>query len=639
MNGVSYENSLEKANADVLSEKFPKTADFFEKIKTKYESFATSDGFQVKDTQGRLLTRQPEPEYSRQRVENFLGVPPRLAMVSKSYGADTLKEVWDEAVKESDLDPDDPVWRTFPSIDQSEGLIIFDVGSLDAMAGLLKDHLPNLKTVFCIIRDFDYFFSQIKYEDWTQFLAYLDEREIAFELHFIKELSDILKHLRVHIWKDHLLYPDNILVYFHFAGPEQKNLWSSIRYEYKSLISGLGFFDDEIEMYLHTAANLVDREAFCLNKTKDSTFGRAIIVGSGPSLDESIIQMRDVFEHSFVIAAGTAVEPLLAAGIRVDVCVVLERTKNLADIYEEMGQRVNLSDVDLVASSTVAPGLGKSFRRSVYFFRPGLNVLPGFGAEDSNTLFGCDPTVSNTGLALALALNFEQCLLVGVDMGTTDVEIHHARQSAYHTGDVKFTQPFTLPAVAQFGGQAYTSGVLHWARQALESLIKTHRFRAQIINASNGVQIDSVPALSAELAADVDRYFPISRNLLPNFDDFVTCFDEANVTYSYDSLDELIKGLYEILETFNWKDKYALGVALHSLLWRSGNTKALPMIIRGSLYLLIYHAFSVLGRTEESELEQAETTFREGLLRVVAVMDQRIREVLSTLTPITESKT
>ena len=60
------------------------------------------------------------------------------------------------------------------------------------------------------------------------------------------------------------------------------------------------------------------------------------------------------------------------------------------------------------------------------------------------------------------------------------------------------------------------------------------------------------------------------------------------------------------------------------------------MVVRGSIYLLIYHAYSVLARADEAEIGEVEEIFREGLLKVLLVMEARIREVLSTLPAFSE---
>lgn len=612
-------------NREFLSERFPKHVELFSRIESKYSIEYQDDGIFFKTQAGRYLLRQPDHEYSKMRVNAFLERPPRLSMVSKAYGADSVKDVWDAHIRDADLTADDKRWAKWPSILESQGLIVFDVGCLNTVIALIDDELKSLKSVRIFITDFDFFFARLKLENWVDFFDYFDSREIAIDLVFVKGQQEIISSLRQFVWSKHLIFPDNILCYFHFAGSPQKALWRAIRYEYTSLISGLGFFDDEMEMFAHSHANIVSQKGNILSLKRKTKFGRAIVVGSGPSLDKSIIENRHLFDNSFVVAAGTAVEPLLHAGIDVDICVILERGKALIAVYEEMSQRVDLTKVNLVASSTVAPGLSQFFSSAAFFFRPGLNVHAGFGADQTDTLYGCDPTVSNTAVALCASLNFGQCLLIGVDMGSTDVAHHHSKNSTYHTGTTQFGQKFNLPATANFGGPAVTGSVLHWARQCLETLVRSRYAETQTLNCSDGVEIAYAPSILPGVVGDIDRYFPPINLKQPRVMEIFVEYDTTRMAYDIGELDELIASLEYELEKFNWNDRAELGCALYDLLWSSANRKAWPMIIRGSLYLLIWHAYSVLSRLTPSQREDTGPIFCGALRAAVTYMVEKIR--------------
>jgi hypothetical protein len=317
------------------------------------------------------------------------------------------------------------------------------------------------------------------------------------------------------------------------------------------------------------------------------------------------------------------VEPLLNAGIEVDVCIILERPDWLFDIYQKMAQRVDLKSVDLLASSTVAPDLRGLFRSTFYFFRPGLNIYPGFGADKSNMLPGCDPTVTNTGLALAVFLNFNQCVLLGVDMGSVKKDQHHIEGTVYDKGGVVYDQEFKMPARSTAGGVAHTSSVLHWARQSLENLIRGQAQR-KVINCSDGVLIEHAIPFPINLVGSLNDYFPVDDCELPCLEEFTQSYDTGRLTYDRAVFEELIADVREALEGFSWERRNALGQTLFELLWKSGNQLAIPMMIRGSLYLLVWHALSVLGRLDADDRARADGVFRDGLLACVDYMAYKV---------------
>ena len=616
---------INSENRALLARRFPNNSELLSRVKSKYISEKSENGTVFRLHDGRYLLRQTDQDYCEMRVKSFLEMPPRLTMISKLYGADSVKEIWDSEIEAVDFEPDDNRWKVLPEISESQGLILFDIGRLTSILQLVENHLASLRNIRILITDTDYFLANLEEEDWQNFLTYFDENEIEIELIFVKDQSDIISSLRQFVWSKHLMLPDNILCYFHFAGTSQKALWKTIRYEYKSLVSGLGFFDDEMEMYEHTNTNLNLQDGFILQTGNQSKHGRAIVVGSGPSLDASIKKFNDIFKDSFVVAAGTAVEPLLHAGVRVDVCVILERGKDLLKVYEEMSKRVDLTRVNLVASTTVTPGLERFFRRTAYFFRPGLNIRAGFSATDQETLFGCDPTVSNTALALCASLNFEQCLLVGVDMGSVDLNRHHSAMSGYYTGGISFNHKMNIPAIAQFGGPAITNSVLHWARQSLENNIKIASKKMQIINCSNGVSISHTAAVLPDLIDRFDHFFPRVTATQPNFDDLRDSYDKGRMSYDLEELEVLVGEVKTELKKLCWNNRGELSSSLFKLLWSTGNKAAWPMIIRGSLYLLLWHAFSVIARLEKNELEEAELVFRNALIKSLDFMYETMK--------------
>lgn len=622
---------LENKNREFLSERFPQFSDLISRIKSKYQTELRDAGLFIKIGTRRVLTKQSDQEYCKLRVDKFLDQPFRLSIASKNYQADSLSEVWDSSIYRANLGPEDERWTEWPGIEESTGLVIFDLSRLISLQTLILDQMLSLKSLLIVITDFDLFFAKLPLEDWQSFFIALEEHGIKIVVTFAKEESEIVNALHQFIWTNHLIFPDNIRCYFHFYGEPQRRLWNIIQREYQTMITGLGFFDDEMEMFTNSYTNLVERGGKVISPSNESIGGRAIVVGSGPSLDQFISKHKDIFGQSFVIAAGSAVEPLLHAGIKVDVCVNLERNIEMVPIFEEIADRVDLSAVKLIASSTTSPGLAKLFKDASFFFRPGLNVLSGFGATHKDTLYGCDPTVSNTALSLCAHLKFAQCILVGVDMGSIDAESHHSKFCTYSTGTTQFKNPLSLAAVAQFGGPAATNFVLQWARKSLERLIERIASRLQIINCSDGVEIKGAIPLSSEFVSSIDQYFPVKKINLTEHE-WTDDYSLNKLNYIESELDALIQSLLVELESFDWENRFVLGERLGDLLWASGNKKPFPMIIRGSLYLMIWHAFSVISRVKEGQRDEFVKIFKSGLMSTLSLMENKIRiELLDKL--------
>ena len=135
----------------------------------------------------------------------------------------------------------------------------------------------------------------------------------------------------------------------------------------------------------------------------------AIIAGAGPSLNRNIEELRPFRDRAILIAAGSAMRPLLASGIEVDLLVALDpgdlNAKNLAGTSEG-------NHTLLVAEGSLPSEVLREFRGRTIAFRVGdnhpwpwlrsLGVDPGalraWGSVITSSFdlairMGCDPIV------------------------------------------------------------------------------------------------------------------------------------------------------------------------------------------------------------------------------------------------------
>ena len=88
--------------------------------------------------------------------------------------------------------------------------------------------------------------------------------------------------------------------------------------------------------------------------------------------------------------------------------------------------------------------------------------------------------------------------LFGIDLGAREIENHHAKGSAYESGEVLYEEKLNTPSRANFGGKNILSmNVLLWSKDLLEDAVFMRRFGRRYYNCSDGVRIARIiPILS-----------------------------------------------------------------------------------------------------------------------------------------------
>lgn len=119
---------------------------------------------------------------------------------------------------------------------------------------------------------------------------------------------------------------------------------------------------------LQTLANLpaIGREAGVDGLDQACRGIPAIIVGAGPSLDANVADLRRLGERGLIIAADTAVRPLLAAGAPPHIAVAADSSDLNA---RHLTTAAGVDDVMLVAEGSVHPSALEHFSGRTFTFR------------------------------------------------------------------------------------------------------------------------------------------------------------------------------------------------------------------------------------------------------------------------------
>jgi hypothetical protein len=293
---------------------------------------------------------------------------------------------------------------------------------------------------------------------------------------------------------------DGTLLYLHYPNPDYTQLYRRMLKDVDLALAGLGFMTDDIRMVRNSYLCLKDDRSRMFRASEAPQDWPVIIVGSGPSLDQTIDDLKRNADRAVIIACGTALPALLRHGVRPDLFTILENTPAIYDYLKAADESWGLDGITLIASTTVDPRVPAMFGDSVLFLRSGLASHPMFNLDPAMTLEWVQPTVTNTGLATALGFGFRTVYLFGVDLGSREPARHHSAASPYHADGLEFTATLDVGLPGNFGGTVYASHVFLWACDAFEQAISVHRRSVQVINCSDGIFIrGTTPKLARTL--------------------------------------------------------------------------------------------------------------------------------------------
>lgn len=268
-------------------------------------------------------------------------------------------------------------------------------------------------------------------------------------------------------------------------------------------LATLGTFYDECLMLRNSERNLRLPNAYLYrNDTALKPDMAALVVGSGPSLDQDIGFLQDHQETAVIISCGSALSALLAAGIRPDFHIELENI-NVMPTLGPAADGHDISDIPLIAPASVDPEAAQHFDRKIFSFRANLCNQPLYNLDQRSQPVLAEPTVVNLAAAFARERNFGEICFFGVDMGTRAVDggTDHAQGTWHTASDTDYAgATYDIPVPANFGGTSYTSNGLYQALHSLSLLVSKDGSGRHYFNYSDGAAISGAkPLRTAEM--------------------------------------------------------------------------------------------------------------------------------------------
>lgn len=280
----------------------------------------------------------------------------------------------------------------------------------------------------------------------------------------------------------------------HLDAPHNRAVLDRVAAKAKLLEVSSGFLEDEILMFRNTWANLkrYDWKLF-RDGPQGGLSAPALIVGSGPSVDDAIPVIKQLADRALVFSGGSSLRVLLRHGIVPDFHCELENTADMADMLEATRADHDFGGAVLIGGNPIDPRIGAMFARRLLYFRPATTGARVF-SPDAEALQLAAPTAINTAVRAAIGFGVRDIWLFGLDLGSRDADRHHSRDSQYYATDDPYWQGGTgmeqidVPAEANFGGTAHTTPSFQYAQMFFTKLFETAP-QVRALNFSDGIAV------------------------------------------------------------------------------------------------------------------------------------------------------
>jgi len=400
--------------------------------------------------------------------------------------------------------------------------------------------------------------------DWAALIEELEARDGAVYLVTDPDPAKMVAGIVAQVGKHGVPFIDGAWVFTHYPlwsfAEARTKLHQAVQYAFVNR----GFFEDEITMMSNAVANFTAAPHWLIEgKPRLQRPETAVIVGAGPSLDESLATLHRIRDRVVLFSGGTSLRPLLRNGLVPDFHCELENIPLVVDVLKEAGKHGDLSQIRLIASATVDPRVPPMFREALFFFRDSVSSTM-LLAHGLRVLQAAAPTCVNTAMAAAISLGFTEIALVGTDCGMRVGGRDHASDTVYGAGGfVKARDNFPIEVEGNFGGTARTDWVYDACRRMLGEAIKVYGLSP--INCSDGALIPGARPVVPE-AVEIDAPPVDHEALIADLKHALIGFEPAEILRDRDFADmiddtkDLYRELREMLAGFEPEDADFAGV-------------------------------------------------------------------------------
>ncbi len=289
-------------------------------------------------------------------------------------------------------------------------------------------------------------------------------------------------------------------------------------------LRGWGTYEDEKKGVENHLKN-INRYKVLVKKTNLDV--PVCIVANGKSLEKNIKFIKKNKNSMIIISVGTAIKPLLKAGVESDFHVEQERIDLLKDVLKDVLPEFGGY---FIGSNVVRKEVFEMAKKPLMYFRESFSFSP-----KEYQILGSSPIVGNAGFAIASYFS-RRIYLCGMDLGYRIGERKHASGSFYDGKED--SSKAGIKVKGNFSDDIYTDSLFLTAKNNIEKLIEINGL--EVFNLSDGAYIKGSVPLDCDVVLP-----PIDKKKYIN--DVLNCFESVKTDISSVDLFPLLKSVKNVL--------------------------------------------------------------------------------------------
>lgn len=270
----------------------------------------------------------------------------------------------------------------------------------------------------------------------------------------------------------------------------------------------LGNETDELNQVTHALYSAIynDERLESIGSAQTPHNFSAVIVASGPSLDQNIEHLKKVQDKLLIFASGSAFGALLRYGIVPKAVVLLEMSSIVyRDLLDLVSDGFSFDGITAFVSSTVDPRIPSLFAKTIVFHRPLSSAFCLFPLEQSCALPQAGPQAVNASLEVCIHLGYRKVLLVGCDFGASDPSLPRASEAMGLSPRI-----FDYPVAGSQGKTIFSNAQLCSTRFLFENIIEF--FQVKATSVGEGALIRGVKHLPIAPNYKFNEFFQSSHS-------------------------------------------------------------------------------------------------------------------------------
>ena len=258
-----------------------------------------------------------------------------------------------------------------------------------------------------------------------------------------------------------------------------------------------GWYDDQATGLRHAIENINRHNPFYTGKKLAKNM-RVFLVGSGPSLNDSIDYLKQHADDAFIIACGSSISTLLSQGVTPQVHILQERP-NDREFLLHYADESTYQNITCIKLNVVSAFVDDLYRETLVLQKandPGSTLLP---LEQFPQSYNVNPTVTNTGITLCTLIGAREVFLFGIDYGSSENYSTIRADGTVLFKDDKVDKNKSVVLKGNFGKKVYAHEFFAWSLKAAEAAIAEAKPQSiHWINIGDGAEIAHTQVMKPE---------------------------------------------------------------------------------------------------------------------------------------------